>query len=444
MLRIVRCNDPFFSVRNEKHRVEWKSQDIEENFENLIKHISENKKTAFPYAEHIFKDNVYALKFLEVIKASGNEATLYCRHLTIPAILLQYAIIDEEIPSYDEFYRVVDKTSFSPETKVTIKENLRGLPFSKIEEMVKNMDGLEDAAAAEYIIGNKRNILRQNDCLEVMNVDGNIGDIGGLNELKQWIVFRKDNFSPEARTFGIPMPKGMLMLGVQGCGKSLTSKIIANIWQFPLVRLDFVNLFRQGKSIEELLKEAITLIEGFAPVVLWIDEMEKALSQENQSTEIRRVLGWLMTWMQEKKEPVFLVATANNVEILPPELLRKGRFDEIFFVDLPAHEEREEIFRIHIEKRKRDSANYDLKKLAAATENFSGAEIEQIVVDALIMDYGKNRELSQKSLEEALRRTVPLSVTYDENIKKLRIWSRSRARNASGNPKIEAYFQGND
>ena len=232
----------------------------------------------------------------------------------------------------------------------------------------------------------------------------------------------------------------MLMLGVQGCGKSLTSKVISNIWNFPLVRLDFINLFRKGQSVEELLKSAIATIEGFAPVVLWIDEIEKALSQEGEGAEIRRVLGWLMTWMQEKKEPVFLVATANRVSLLPPELLRKGRFDEIFFVDLPSKPEREEIYKIHLKKRGRNPEDFDTDKLAYNSEGFSGAEIEQVVIDSLITAYSRNCELSQKILEEILRRTVPLSKTYEENIKELRIWSRNRARNASGNRKIESFF----
>jgi len=237
------------------------------------------------------------------------------------------------------------------------------------------------------------------------------------------------------------MPKGLLLLGVQGCGKSLTAKTIANIWRFPLVRLDFVSLFRQERSVEELVREAIAAAESFAPIVLWIDEIEKALFQEEQSAEIRRVLGWLMTWMQEKAAPVFLVATANNVEVLPPELLRKGRFDEIFFVDLPSVEERTEILRIHLARRSRDPKGYDIAKIAAAAEHFSGAELEQTVIDSLVADYAKGRELAQKTLDEVLRRTVPLAVTYEEQIKKLRMWSRGRARNASGNLRIEALFQ---
>ena len=175
-------------------------------------------------------------------------------------------------------------------------------------------------------------------------------------------------------------------------------------------------------------------------MVLWIDEIEKALSQDTKGAEIRRILGWLMTWMQEKNEPVFLVATANKVSLLPPELLRKGRFDEIFFVDLPSKSEREEIFRIHLTKRSRNPEDFNIPKLAEDTENFSGAEIEQLVVDTLITAYSKKSDMSQKILEEVVRRTVPLSVTYEENIKELRIWSRNRARNASGNRRIESFF----
>jgi len=230
------------------------------------------------------------------------------------------------------------------------------------------------------------------------------------------------------------------MLGVQGCGKSLTSKVIANIWNFPLVRLDFINLFKKGRSVEELLRETVLKVESFAPVILWIDEIEKALSQEGEGAEIRRVLGWLVTWMQEKKVPVFLVATANRVSLLPPELLRKGRFDEIFFVDLPSPKERKEIFEIHLRKRDRAPENFNLNELAELSDGFSGAEIEQAVIDSLISSFSKQKDLQQKTIEEILRRTVPLSKTYEENIKELRSWSRNRARNASGNRRIEAFF----
>ncbi len=442
MFRIVRCNDPFFSARHAEGRIDWSSGDAGSFFDHLVETIRSGEAVALPYAEHFFTDDMRALRLLEAVFVATAPVTFFCRELTLPAVLMRYAVIENEEEGYHAFAPAIAALPFSAGAKDIITENIHGFPYLRIEELLAAMAAMPEAAAVEYLLDNKRNLLSRNPVLEVMKVDGGIGDIGGLAELKQWIVERRGNFSDKARAFGIPMPKGMLMLGVQGCGKSLTSKTIANIWNFPLVRLDFVNLFRQGSSVEELIKEAVTVAEAFAPIVLWIDEIEKALFQDDQSAEIRRVLGWLMTWMQEKTRPVFLVATANNVEVLPPELLRKGRFDEIFFIDLPTADEREEILRIHLERRHRDPKKYDLPKLAAAAEHFSGAEMEQIVVDGLVADYAKGRELTQKTLEEVLRRTVPLAVTYEEQIKKLRMWSRGRARNASGNIRIESLFNG--
>ncbi|HQI04053.1 MAG TPA: AAA family ATPase [bacterium] len=442
MLKIVICGDPVFSIRSDKARIEWSDKTRDDLILTINDSVKRGENVSLAYAEHLFSDESECLSFLDSISKSPSNVTFYCRELDLPSVLVRYATVETEQLDISIFNSVIDNLPFSEMGKKTIFENLKGFPFSRVYEMLKNLSELDESSAISSILESKRNLLRQNEILEVVHIDDGIDSIGGLNELKKWIVERKGNFSESAREFGIPLPKGMLMLGVQGCGKSLTSKVIANIWNFPLVRLDFINLFQKGRSVEELLKDAIATIEGFAPVVLWIDELEKALSQESEGAEIRRVLGWLMTWMQEKTVPVFLVATANKVSLLPPELLRKGRFDEIFFVDLPSKAEREEIFRIHIRKRNRVPENFDIPKLATDSENFSGAEIEQIVVDSLITAYSRNSELNQKTIEEVLRRTVPLSKTYEENIKELRLWSRNRARNASGNRRIESFFGG--
>jgi len=440
MFKIIICDDPVFSIKNRTDRIDWADMSKDGIFQKLVSLIKSDKPASLAYAEHLFFDESLCLNFIDMLSKSSSDVTFFCRELDLPSVLIRYATVETERLDVSIFSNVVNCLPFSENGKKTIFENISGFPFSRIDELLKDLSVLDETAAIDSILESKRNLLRQNEILEVVYIEDGIDSIGGLNELKKWIVERKGNFSESARKFGIPMPKGMLMLGVQGCGKSLTSKVIANIWNFPLVRLDFINLFRKGKSVEELLKDAINTIEGFAPVVLWIDELEKALSQESEGAEIRRVLGWLMTWMQEKSVPVFLVATANRVSLLPPELLRKGRFDEIFFVDLPSKAEREEIFRIHISKRNRKHEDFDIEKLSNDSENFSGAEIEQIIVDALVTAYSKNVELNQKIVEEVLRRTVPLSKTYEENIKELRIWSRNRARNASGNRRIESFF----
>lgn len=442
MFKIIICNDPVFSIKDNPGKIEWSGMTEDAVLEKLFTAVKSNKPVALAYAEHLFSDEVAALSFFELISKTGGDVTFFCRELDLPSVLTRYAIIETETLEFSVFAGRIKALPFSENGKKTITENFKGFPFSRIDDIIKELSTLSEEAAVSSLLEKKRNLLRQNEALEVVHIEDGLDQIGGLNELKKWIIERKGNFSEDARNFGIPLPKGMLLLGVQGCGKSLTSKVIANIWNFPLVRLDFINLFRKGRSVEELLKDAIATLEGFAPVVLWIDELEKALSQESEGAEIRRVLGWLMTWMQEKKEPVFLVATANKVSLLPPELLRKGRFDEIFFVDLPSKSEREEIFKIHLTKRNRKWEEFDIEKLATDTESFSGAEIEQIVVDGLITAYSKNSQLSQKMIEEVLRRTVPLSKTYEESIKELRLWSRNRARNASGNRRIESFFEG--
>lgn len=440
MLKIVICADPVFNIKNDKNRIGWSDLEKEALLKKIMDLVKEGQNVSLAYAEHLFSQESECLNLLEELSKSPSTVVFYSRELNFPSVLIRYATIESSQLELSIFDEKINLLPFSDNGKKTISENLKGFPFSKVDEVLETLGNLDETKAIDYILESKRNLLRQNEVLEVVRIDDGMDAIGGLNELKKWITERKGNFSKDARAFGIPMPKGMLMLGVQGCGKSLTSKVIANMWNFPLVRLDFVNLFQKGRSVEELLKDAINTVEGFAPVILWIDEIEKALSQESEGAEIRRVLGWLMTWMQEKSEPVFLVATANKVSLLPPELLRKGRFDEIFFVDLPSKNEREEIFKIHIKKRGRNPEDYDISKLASDSENFSGAEIEQIVVDALITSYSKNSELNQKVLEEILRRTVPLSKTYEENIKELRLWSRNRARNASGNRRIESFF----
>ncbi len=440
MLKITICDDPLFYIKNRADKIQWDAASKDDFFAHLLDLVRQNKSFSIAYGEYLFDDDAKAVTLLETLDGSTSDITLFCRDAALPAPLMRYAAIETLKPDLSIFSAKISSLPFSENTKNTIRENLKGFPFSRIDDLLDAVAKFEENQAVEYVLQSKRSLLMQNEILEVINVGDGISGIGGYDELKQWITERRNNFSEEARKFGIPMPKGMLMLGVQGCGKSLTSKVISNIWNFPLVRLDFINLFRKGQSVEELLKSAIATIEGFAPVVLWIDEIEKALSQEGEGAEIRRVLGWLMTWMQEKTEPVFLVATANRVSLLPPELLRKGRFDEIFFVDLPSKPEREEIFKIHLKKRGRNPEEFDTDKLARNSEGFSGAEIEQTVIDSLITAYSRNCELTQKILEEILRRTVPLSKTYEENIKELRIWSRNRARNASGNRKIESYF----
>ena len=262
--------------------------------------------------------------------------------------------------------------------------------------------------------------------------------MGGLENLKAWLTAREDAFGEPARRFGLPAPKGLLLLGVQGCGKSLTAKAIAASWRLPLLRLDMGRIFSGlvGSS-EENVRKAIKVAESVAPAVLWVDEIEKGLSGAGGSGNLdsgvtQRVFGALLTWLQEKTSPVFVVATANRIDALPPELLRKGRFDEIFFIDLPAAPEREEIFRIHLQRRGRDPAGgFDLKQLGSLTDGYSGAEIEQAVVAGLFFAFHGKTQLTQAHLTQAIAETLPLSTTMSEEIDRLRVWAKTRTRPAN-------------
>jgi len=287
------------------------------------------------------------------------------------------------------------------------------------------------------VFAEKQQIIRKNGLLEYYATQETFANVGGLSVLKEWLSKRAVAFTAEARDFGLPPPKGILMLGVQGCGKSLCAKAVSSLWQLPLLRFDMGRMFGSlvGSS-EENVRRAIAVAESVAPAILWVDEIDKAFagSQGSGSTDggtTARVFGTFLTWLSEKTAPVFVVATANDISQLPPELLRKGRLDEIFFVDLPAPEERAAIFRIHLLKRGRDPAKFDLVALAEASRDFSGAEIEEAIISALFDAFYAKEHLATALVLVALAQTVPLAKTMDEQINRLRSWTEGRARNAS-------------
>jgi len=291
-------------------------------------------------------------------------------------------------------------------------------------------------ADVDLLVEEKARMLRKSRHLEFVHTHTDVGDVGGLGNLKEWLDHRRAAFGERAREFGLPEPKGLFLLGVQGCGKSLSAKAVATSWRVPLLRLDVAALFA-GRA-EEGLRDTIRIAESLAPVVLWIDEIEKAFLGDGGGG---RVFGSFLTWMQEKSRPVFVVATANEVRALPPELLRKGRFDEIFFVDLPNAHERLEILEIHLRHRGRDPDSFDLLALAEETERWSGAEIEQLVVSAMFLAFAEGRELQQRDLVRTVRDSIPLAVTMDDRLKELREWARPRARPASVDTRRVALFQ---
>ena len=315
-----------------------------------------------------------------------------------------------------------------------------GLTLSEAENAFAKAiasDGRLSRDDIKLVLEEKRQIIRKSGLLEYFSPDLSLTGVGGLEVLKGWLTRRGAAFSEAARRFGLPEPKGLLLLGVQGCGKSLTAKAIAASWHLPLLRLDMGRIFSGlvGSS-EENLRRAIKVAESVAPVVLWVDEIEKGLSGLGSSGSVdggvtARVFGTLLTWLQEKTAPVFVVATANRIDMLPPELLRKGRFDEIFFIDLPAAQERQEILRIHVANRRRDPARYDLPGLARQSAGFSGSELEQLVVAALHEAFAEGGELEQRHLLRAAAEARPLSITMREEITRLRDWAATRTRPAS-------------
>jgi SpoVK/Ycf46/Vps4 family AAA+-type ATPase len=292
--------------------------------------------------------------------------------------------------------------------------------------------GALDGGAVAHVLREKQKALRRVPALSFQDASEDLAQVGGLGELKRWLAERRRAFGAEARAFGLPVPRGLLLLGVQGCGKSLSAKAVARAWRFPLLRLDLAAAFGdRARSPEVTMREATAVAESLAPAVLWIDEIEKGFAATDRDPSASRVFGAFLTWLAEKRAPVFVVATANDVTALPPELLRRGRFDELFFVDLPTESERVEILAIHLAKRGRDPAHYPLAELAARAVRLSGAELEQVVAAGLYKAFAERRELGENDLANAIQETVPLYETYEERVKELRDWARTRARPAT-------------
>ena len=325
------------------------------------------------------------------------------------------------------------RVTVDPAVLPTIVRNLCGLSLPDARRIARHLvyrDGALGVADLPELTKLKFELLNKSGYLHFEYDTAHFNDVAGLARLKQWIGYRRDFFAGATPPTGLDTPKGVLLLGVQGCGKSLAAKAVAGGFGVPLVRLDFGTLYDkfQGET-EKNLREALASAEQVAPCVLWIDELEKGLASSAGSEDggvSRRVLGYFLTWMSERTAKVFIVATANAVQELPPELLRKGRFDEIFFVDLPGPAARGEIFHLHLERRRVDWAGFSLTALSAASEGFSGAEIEQAIVSALFTAHAEKRSLDETLLLHELTNTRPLSVLMAEQVTALREWARSR------------------
>ena len=387
------------------------------------------------------------------LKNSFKTIILVSPVVEIPAELeKEITLLNHPLPSRDDLAALLDKIvadvkqfrQVSIDLDETGRERLLqaalGLTLGEAENVFAKIIVKAERLSADdvnEVFAEKQQIIRKSGLLEYYATDENFAHVGGMSVLKDWLSKRAVAFTSEAREFGLPFPKGILMLGVQGCGKSLCAKSVSNLWQLPLLRFDMGRMFGSlvGSS-EENVRRAISVAESVAPAILWVDEIDKAFagSQGSGSTDggtTARVFGTFLTWLSEKTAPVFVVATANDISQLPPELLRKGRLDEIFFVDLPAPSERKEIFKIHITKRKRDASKFDLDALVNASAEFSGAEIEEAVNSALYDAFYAKGELATENIQESLSQTVPLAKTMDEQINRLRSWAEGRARNAS-------------
>ncbi|MGO9088737.1 MAG: AAA family ATPase [Candidatus Sulfotelmatobacter sp.] len=385
-------------------------------------------------------------------KFSNNRRTVVITapEITVPAelaTLVEY--FDLPLPDPDRLHEIVHETFSRLSKSYTLKlqldaagvdamaANLRGLSEEEAERAVSQALVTRYALCPETItdvLEAKKQLLRHSGMLEFIEASDNMASVGGLENLKHWLGQRRGAWEDSAREFGLEPPRGMIILGVQGCGKSLCARSVAGEWKLPLVKFDTSAVYDKyiGET-EKRIRKVFQVAEGLAPCVLWIDELEKVFAGSGPDSASAdagvssRLLASFLSWMQDRKAAVFVAATCNNVTVLPPELIRKGRFDELFFVDLPNQAERKQIFSIQLAKRKRKAAEFDLEKAATAAKGYSGAEIDAAVQGALYAAYSEKKPLTTQSLVDALGQTVPLSTTRAEEIAALREWARTRA-----------------
>ncbi|MEQ8995500.1 MAG: AAA family ATPase [Coleofasciculus sp. B1-GNL1-01] len=382
-------------------------------------------------------------------KASQKTIVLMSPMQQVPIELeKEVVVIDYPLPDLTELNQVLsqqlEKTKgrrTTTETREKLLKAALGLTRDEAEKVYRKAQvkaGRLTEAEVDIVLSEKKQLIRRNGILEYIEEDETIDSIGGLEELKRWLKQRSGAFTERAREYGLPQPKGMLILGVPGCGKSLIAKTTSRLWGLPLLRLDMGRVYdgsMVGRS-EANLRNALKTAESISPAILFIDELDKSFAGSSGSADSdggtsSRIFGSFLTWMQEKTSPVFVMATANRVERLPGEFLRKGRFDEIFFVDLPNKEERQQIFKIHLSKRRRDIDRFDIEQLATICDGFSGAEIEQALIAAMYEAFAQDREFTQLDIIAAIKATLPLSRTMTEQVTALRDWARQRARPAA-------------
>ena len=382
-----------------------------------------------------------------LLKSQPKNVAIVSPRLAIPEELSEVlTVLEFQLPASAEIKTEVERllasTGQSLEGKILdeIVRSSQGLSMERIRRVLARAianHGELRPEDVELVLEEKRQTIRQTQILEFYPATENISDVGGLDNLKDWLLRRGGAFTDRARQYGLPHPRGLLLVGIQGTGKSLMAKAIAHHWHLPLLRLDVGRLFGGlvGES-ESRTRQMIQLAEALAPCVLWIDEIDKAFSGmdgKGDAGTSNRVFGTFITWLAEKTSPVFVVATANNIQTLPPEMVRKGRFDEIFFVGLPTQEERKAIFAVHLSRLRPHNLNsYDLDRLAYETPDFSGAEIEQSLIEAMHIGFSQNRDFTNEDILEAASQIVPLARTAKEQIEFLQAWAAAgKARLAS-------------
>jgi len=422
-----------------------------EHLQELLSTASANEAYIYLDPHSLLSDPRIVRKWREVaarLESCGATALWLSPSARVPLELeADVRVYDVPLPDPFELSQIVEQVllerdlEYAAEQRTMMGEAARGLTAREAYRAVSRALLDWEATGAEVlaaggsvapIIAEKKRLIRQSEALEYVEHGAGLTALGGVPDLKHWLADRARAFGDEARAFGLPAPRGLLLVGVQGCGKSLTAKSVAAEWQLPLLRLDLGSVFGSSSGGDTALRQAMKVAESMAPAVLWIDEIEKGFAGAGSGDEEpSRLLGSLLTWLQEKTSPVFVVATANEVDQLPPELLRKGRFDELFFLDLPDAKERSAILQIHLEARERDPGAFDVPALVIQTEHFSGSEIEQVVISGLYAAFSDGRELTSQDLLVAAKETVPLYATYEERIKGLREWANKRARRAN-------------
>jgi len=377
------------------------------------------------------------------LKDRGRHVLLVSPRLSIPEeAKKEFYVVEYELPEDSEILRIVDGivrkrlgASIEDSAAKRLALALRGLTGDEIGHVLSKVfadrrDFTEEAFVE--ILAEKEQMSKKEGVLEFVPPRVSLEDVGGYDVLKGWLLKREALFSREALDAGIPIPKGVLLMGISGCGKSLCVKTISTLWNLPLFRLDMNAVFGTDNPESTFLR-ALRSVESVSPAVLWIDEIEMGVGgyREGQDPSMSRIFSGFLTWMQEKSALVFVGATANRIHLLPAEILRKGRFDQVFFVDLPNEEERKQIFAIHLKKSRCDVGRFDLVFLAKATRGWNGAEIEQAVISSVVDSYAEKRALREEDLHRMITTTVPLSITMDEQIKGIRSWAHDRALNAS-------------